>query len=236
MVRKYTPAVFQPTVRPSWVGILTYISKEEQAAILEAILKYPNQTDISSKFWDDAIEPDLKAQYTTFTQSNQDKGRASRDYWNKKGEDMVTNSLPMGEDMVTNSLPDDNHMENKEEDMVTILKDKSKDKDKDKSKDKDNTELNSKPLGKVFSRWLEYRKQIKKPYKSKMSIVECYNKLNKLSGGNETVAEKIVNQSIAQGWQGLFELKNEKGAEHGIDYNWQPEPGKYAGFGRKIEG
>ena len=34
--------------------------------------------------------------------------------------------------------------------------------------------------------------------------------LQDLSGGNFELAEKIVNQSIAKSWQGLFELKNSK--------------------------
>lgn len=95
-------------------------------------------------------------------------------------------------------------------------------------------EFSNKPLGKVFIRWLDYRKQIKKPYKSQMSIAECYRKLEELSQGREDLAEKIVNQSIAQGWQGLFELKETNNV--GTDYNRNPEAGKYAGFGRKIGG
>lgn len=96
-------------------------------------------------------------------------------------------------------------------------------------------ELEGKPLSKIFAKWLDYRKQIKKPYKSQMSVHECYSRLEKLSGGDISIAEKIVAQSIAQGWQGLFELKgNNGGLENGTDYNRTPEPNKYAGFGRKI--
>lgn len=97
-------------------------------------------------------------------------------------------------------------------------------------------EFESKPLGKVFARWLDYRKQIKKPYKSKMSLAECYALLERLSGGDLAKAEQIVSRSIAQGWQGLFGIDEKKGGNDnvGIDYNRNPEPGKYAGFGRKI--
>ena len=95
-------------------------------------------------------------------------------------------------------------------------------------------ELEGKPLGKVFAHWLDYRKQIKKPYKSQLSLIECYKKLERLSNGDLKIAEQIVNQSIAQGWQGLFELKNGGKENAGIDYNKNPDEGKYAGFGRKI--
>lgn len=95
-------------------------------------------------------------------------------------------------------------------------------------------ELTGKTLSKAFARWLDYRKQIKKPYKSKMSIAECYARLEKLSGGDLAIAEKIVSQSIAQGWQGLFELKDGGKENAGIDYNRNPDEDKYDGFGRKI--
>lgn len=95
--------------------------------------------------------------------------------------------------------------------------------------------LNGKPLSQAFAKWLNYRKQIKKPYKSKMSLDECYARLEKLSGGDVNVADKIVSQSIAQGWQGLFELKEDGGKGNaGTDYNRNPDEDKYDGFGRKI--
>ena len=84
-------------------------------------------------------------------------------------------------------------------------------------------------------KWLEYRKQIKKPYKSQMTIETCYKHLEDLSRGSLYLAEKIVEQSIANQWQGLFELKQGNG-------NTQPNGGaqnggtvgKYAGLGRKF--
>ena len=92
-----------------------------------------------------------------------------------------------------------------------------------------------KPLEPVMLKWLEYRKQIKKPYKSQMTIETCYKHLEDLSRGSLDLAEKIVEQSIANQWQGLFELKQGNG-------NTQPNGGaqnggtvgKYAGIGRKF--
>lgn len=55
--------------------------------------------------------------------------------------------------------------------------------------------------------WLSYKKEIKDSYKSERSIKACYNNLIKLSGNNPTKAMEIVNQSIANNWKGLFELK-----------------------------
>lgn len=76
----------------------------------------------------------------------------------------------------------------------------------------------AKPLDNIFKKWLAYRKQIKKPFKSQLSIDEAYKRLEKLSNGDVALAEQIVNQSIAQGWQGLFEIKGAKN-NGAVDYN-----------------
>lgn len=81
-MRNYKPATFQPTVRPDWGGVLSYIPVEEKAKILEAIIKYPS-IDIDSVFWQETIKPDLDLQYETFTQQCEMKSRAMRDRWGK---------------------------------------------------------------------------------------------------------------------------------------------------------
>ena len=81
-MRSYKPATFQPTVRPDWGGVLSYIPVEEKAKILEAIIKYPS-VDIDSVFWQETIKPDLDLQYETFTQQCEMKSRAMRDRWGK---------------------------------------------------------------------------------------------------------------------------------------------------------
>lgn len=81
-MRSYKPATFQPTVRPDWGGVLSYIPVEEKAKILEAIIKYPS-VDIDSVFWRETIKPDLDLQYETFTQQCEMKSRAMRDRWGK---------------------------------------------------------------------------------------------------------------------------------------------------------
>jgi hypothetical protein len=82
MSRKYTPATFQPTVRPDWGGVLSYIPKDEKASILECIIKYPS-LDCNSKFWLETIKPDLDLQYETFKQQCESKSRGVRNRWGK---------------------------------------------------------------------------------------------------------------------------------------------------------
>jgi hypothetical protein len=57
----------------------------------------------------------------------------------------------------------------------------------------------------AWFRWIDYRKQIKKPYKSEMSKEAAMKWLCKYP---EDIREQIIETSIRNGWQGLFEPKN----------------------------
>lgn len=56
----------------------------------------------------------------------------------------------------------------------------------------------------MWSNWIEYRRQIKKPYKSDMAVQAA---LKNLSQYPEDVAIKMIEQSVSNQWQGIFELK-----------------------------
>jgi hypothetical protein len=53
------------------------------------------------------------------------------------------------------------------------------------------------------------RKKIRAPMTDK-AIKLAINTLNKLSGGDNEKAIQILNQSIFNGWRGLFPLKEER--------------------------
>ena len=59
----------------------------------------------------------------------------------------------------------------------------------------------------IFSDWLQYKKEKRQTYKSEKSLKTCYDKLLKLSGNSPAVARQVVDQSIANNWSGLFEIK-----------------------------
>ena len=59
----------------------------------------------------------------------------------------------------------------------------------------------------IFNRWLKYKKDKKQSYKNEDSIEMAYNKLYKLSSGNDKEANKIIEQSLANNWNGFFSLK-----------------------------
>ncbi|HBH4436151.1 TPA: replication protein [Escherichia coli] len=58
--------------------------------------------------------------------------------------------------------------------------------------------------------WVTYRKEIGKSIKSKKSVTQAINVLSRSLEKGYT-PEEIINQSIASGWQGIFEPKTPKG-------------------------
>lgn len=58
--------------------------------------------------------------------------------------------------------------------------------------------------------WVTYRKEIGKSIKSKQSVIQAINVLSRSLEKGYT-PEEIINQSIASGWQGIFEPKTPKG-------------------------
>lgn len=75
----------------------------------------------------------------------------------------------------------------------------------------------------IFESYLDMRKKIKKPATDK-AIDLAYQHLQKLAPGNEEKQIKILEQSILNSWQGLFELKEDSKAGNQKSANPQPAP------------
>jgi hypothetical protein len=61
----------------------------------------------------------------------------------------------------------------------------------------------------IWERWKNYKlKEFKFKYKSHDSELEAFKELVNYSGGNEVTAVEIIKKSMANGWKGLFELKD----------------------------
>ncbi len=65
------------------------------------------------------------------------------------------------------------------------------------------------PWQELMQTWLEYKSSRKERYKSEMSVSKCLAQLQRLSEGKSDVAQQIIDQSIANNWAGLFELKRQ---------------------------
>lgn len=69
-------------------------------------------------------------------------------------------------------------------------------------------------FGDAWSAWKEYRRaEHRFNYKSSNTEQIALKKLQELSNDNEDTAKKIIEQSIANGWKGLFALRAGAGAK-----------------------
>ena len=64
-------------------------------------------------------------------------------------------------------------------------------------------------LDNAFSEYVTMRDKIKKPITTKQCLTRAMNTLDRLSGGDNNLAIKILNQSVDHCWQGLFALKDD---------------------------
>ena len=60
---------------------------------------------------------------------------------------------------------------------------------------------------KPFEEWLKYKRTKKQMYKRQCDLELCYKKLKEYSGGDAEKAMLIIEQSMTNNWDGLFELK-----------------------------
>lgn len=77
----------------------------------------------------------------------------------------------------------------------------------------------------VLQDWLTYKRQRGETYKTQQSLEALYRKMHTLSGGNVEIAQMIVEQSQANNWAGLFDLKgdaaNSQNAKLGYDERFE---------------
>ena len=88
------------------------------------------------------------------------------------------------------------------------VKEKEKEKEKEKVKVKEKQYFpNDEKLDESFKGYVESRRQLKKPMTDR-AIDLAIKELGNLSGGDSEIAIKIIDQSVINGWQGLFPLRN----------------------------
>ena len=99
---------FSPIIYPEWGELISDLSVEEQAAIFNAILKYPN-VEINSGIWR-FIKSQIDKDYEMFQLKCRKNKENSRNYWanktNKKPNDIaryrtISNDIPS----ISNDIP-----------------------------------------------------------------------------------------------------------------------------------
>lgn len=65
--------------------------------------------------------------------------------------------------------------------------------------------------------WLDYKRTRKESYRSEVGAKKCLTMLRNLSGGNAEIAQRIIDQSMANNWAGLFALRDRMARGHPPD-------------------
>lgn len=63
-------------------------------------------------------------------------------------------------------------------------------------------------FAKAWEMWIQYKRETRKNFKTTKSAEIGYKRLYNLSQGNPYIAEQIIEQTIANGYQGIFPLNN----------------------------
>jgi uncharacterized protein YdaU (DUF1376 family) len=120
--------------------------------------------------------------------------RATEGWKKRKNEENSKTEVSHGN---ATAMPLEDVNENRNENVIT---NKSK-----KEKAEIVLPFNSAEFVNAWDNWKTYRKQSGKPYRSELSEQAA---LKKLSNYPEPTAIKMIEESIANSWQGIFELKN----------------------------
>ena len=174
----------------SWWEMIQFLSKTDQLSVYNAIsskaLFNENPTGLSKKaqlVWA-GIAPIIEKQVT--------------------GYQSVKHKDPRGvlDGDVPKNPPDKNKYKNKN---------KVKDKNKDNTSEDLVYPFDSEKFISLWGEWKAYRAEIKKPYKGFRGEQAALSKLGNMSTNEENACQIII-QSMGNGWQGFFELKQQQNA------------------------
>lgn len=137
---------------------------------------------------------------------------------NKETVDHLVNNLENGNVIINNNTKEiDNNLNNNKENKF-----KSKQSINTNTREEILFPFNSENFKKHWQLWKDYKSEEHKfKFKSAKSEQAQLAKLEKLSNGNEQTAIVIINQSIENGWKGLFQLDN---YHHKANHNETEKP------------
>jgi hypothetical protein len=133
--------------------------------------------------------------YDNIRQMNKEKAEKR---WNKVRE-LYRSNAP--------ALPMQSQKRREEKNRIEKNRIENKREDKNISLPSDLTENQNELLVRKWYEWCDFRKLLKKPYKTTPGAAAAYNKLLKLADNNSETAIAIIGQSMENEWLGFFPLK-----------------------------
>lgn len=183
-----------------WENIFDMLSNEEAGLMVKHLFAYVNDKnpELEDRILKIAFEP-IKLQlkrdlekYKTIRERRSEAGR--------KGGKQTASKKTKPKQIKANEANATKCKQTVANQAVTVT---VTDTDTVLSKDNDISDFD-----KVVLDWFEYKKERRESYKSEKSKTAFINKLKKLSGNNAETARLIVDESIANNWAGIFELKS----------------------------
>jgi hypothetical protein len=205
--------IFGEFIEREWVK-LSYQDTKEKFALLEAKVEANYEAKVEAKF------------------KNNSKNEANEA---NEANDEANTSTPKSVDINDCESYNNNHKEKfalleANSEYEDEYKDGSKEKKEKKEKEgmgekvkKEKFDLSflEDDFKTPFIEWMEYKRQRNETYKTQKSFEACYNRLKKLSRFDSENASLIVEQSMANNWAGLFELKISNNGKSGNNNNSQ---------------
>ena len=159
---------------------------------------------------------------TVFTVTNYDLYQSKEQAEQQTDNKQITNEQQTDNEQITSKeqtivkplttneeYKEDKNIKNEEE-REERKEDKKEIEDKPKKKEPTVYYPNDELLNSAFKEFLVMRNKIKKPIATKQALTRMMNKIEKLSGGDNDLAIKILNQSTDHCWQDVYELKDDK--------------------------
>ena len=205
----------------SWWEAIKNLPRDVQGDVLTAIIEYGLSGETTEQLKPIAkamlamVKPQIDANNQRF--ENGKKGGRKKPETNQTG----TGQEPNKNQNETKTEPKPNQTETYNENVYENVNDiippnppKGRGKKKTEPKTPD---FVSPEYVQAFTTWMEYKHERRESYKSDKSLRAAYSKLLQLSGNDPQKAASIVEQSMANNWAGLFELKEPKhGANTGV--------------------
>ena len=222
---------FQGMQRESFIFYASFqeamedLTEHEQFVLYRAIAKYAlygelpqfgKEERMPSMCWK-LICPQLDANWRRFI-----NGSKGKDYGKQGGNPNFRKGQP--NPYYPKDTPTDNGTNNPKDNPKGKTRQTSETEDKPKGCSKFDFSFVEDDYREAFYKWLEYKYDIdgRKFYKSQTSIEIAYKELLRLSGNDAQQALQIVERSIANSWNGMFELKTQQQNGNSRQYSRTP--------------
>ena len=188
-----------------WYEVIKEFTPDERLQVYDAIVRYAFEGVMPE---DKFVKVSTALMRSTIDRDN-DKyvAKCERNRLNIRRRWENTNDTTEYKPIRPNTTDTDNDNDNDNDNVND--NDKNIDKKKTTKKEKFDLGFCDPAYVEAVKRWLEYKSARRETYKTQTSLEAFYKKLVKLSNGNPMIADAIIEESMANNWQGIFALRGD---------------------------